>query len=76
MELEAGTKINLLVCDEWMTGVFLGHVEEFGCDWLIIDMGNPTPRRINCGFISDIEPHPSADVLSFPPAKRLVQLQG
>ena len=64
-ELEPGSKISVLTSDEWVTGVFLGFHEEANQDWLIIDLGREKPRRINAGFVQEIEEHAQAEIKIF-----------
>ena len=71
MEIEPGTKIDLFVGDDWISGTFVGHTEEFGQDWIVLDIGKPEFRKINAGFVSDIQAKPQAHVINFPENKPL-----
>ena len=62
-ELEEGTKISILIDDDWVTGIFLGCEEEYGQNWIYLDIGRAKPRRINSGFCMEIEESPGADII-------------
>ncbi len=61
-EIEAGAKISLLLGEEWVTGTYLSHVEQFGQDWIIIDIGREKPRWVNAGYIQEMEETPKAEI--------------
>jgi hypothetical protein len=68
--LEEGTKISLLVSDEWITGTFLGFIEEAEQVYYCVDIGRPSFRRINSGYVQEIEVGESAKILDFSSAKK------
>lgn len=71
MDLEEGAVLSLRNSDgEWTTGLFLGILEEAGQEWYVLDIGRPSPRRINSGFVTDIEVQPEGDILKFPKKKK------
>jgi hypothetical protein len=62
VEIEEGAKISILLGDEWVTGTYLGHVTQWESDWIILEIGRENPRRVNVGFIQEIEEHKKAEV--------------
>lgn len=71
METTEGSKISVRLSDDsWITGTFLGVMEEAGNTYYLLDLGRPSPRKINAGFILEIEEHPVAPEISLEEYKR------
>jgi hypothetical protein len=62
VEIEEGAKISILLNDEWVTGTYLGHITQWESDWILLEIGRENPRRVNVGFIQEIEEITKAEV--------------
>lgn len=75
-DLELGNRIKIKSSDSdgYFIGTFLGIEELSGCDFLILDVGDIEPMRINAGFIVWIQSLPAAAVLPLSNKKRHLRI--
>ena len=70
MKLRPKTRIDLKTNDDmFLTGSVVKIIEEGTSDFLILDIGEATPIKINMGFIIWIQEKAPARILKFPKLK-------
>lgn len=67
MVTEPGCRVSISLSDDSkIEGVFLAHLEEFGTDFMVIDVGFKNPIKVSTGFIVAFTELPNGKVLDHP----------